>query len=250
MQGTLISDEDKTPIKGSVEFIEKLRKQNTPFMVITNNTKSSSLEFLHFLQTSGFAIEEQHYIDPLMVLQESVLEKKIAAYGSDRFLQNIQDLGYTLDFTSPEAVLIAIKKDFQADEYAQMIEFLLSGAKLVGMHETSLYAKDKKRYPGVGAILKMLAFATQKSYEIVGKPSELFYQKALQKLHLQNKDADFKKIMIVSDDVTGDLVGAKKLGMKAVFVTSGKFKTANEIVPNLPKELRPDLVCQDISELL
>ena len=219
-------------------------------MLITNNTKSSSDNFLDFLQQSGFDVEEKHYIDPLMVLQESLKEKNIAAYGTKEFLQNLQNLGYELDFIHPKAVLLAIKKDFTADEYAQMIEFLLSGANLVGMHETSLYAKENKRYPGVGAILKMLSFATQKNYEVVGKPSELFYVRALEKLKKQNSNATFDTITIISDDVTGDLVGAKKLGMQTVFVTSGKFKNADEIVPNLPREYRPDRVCKDISELL
>ena len=250
VQGTLISDEDKTPIEGSVEFVRKLRETNTPFMLITNNTKTSSKEFLRFLQRSGFDVEERHYIDPLTVLTQSVVEKKIAAYGTRQFVQNIQALGYKLDYTTPEAVLVAIKKDFTADEYADMIEFLLSGAKLVGMHETSLYAKEGKRYPGVGAILKMLSFATQKNYEVVGKPSELFYKKALEKLKSQDKNATFDTITIISDDVTGDLVGAKKLGMKTVFVTSGKFKNANEIIFNLPKEQRPDQIYPNIGELL
>lgn len=250
VQGTLISDYDKTPIRGSLEFIRKLRETNTPFMLITNNTKSASSDFLHFLQRSGFEVDERHYIDPLMVLTEVLEEKNVAAYGSEAFLQNLQALGYTLDFKNPQAVLVAIKKDFTADEYADMIEFLLKGAKLVGMHETSLYAKDSKRYPGVGAILKMLSFATQKNYEVVGKPSELFYQKALQKLRRQETNATFDTITIISDDVTGDLVGAKKLGMKTVFVTSGKFKNADEIVPHLSEEERPDRICKDISELL
>ncbi len=250
VQGTLISDHDKTPIKGALAFIEKLRKENIPFLLITNNTKRPSREFFEFLRTSGFAIEPEHYIDPLMVLPEVLHAKRVAAYGTKDFLQNLQNMGYELDFTSPQSVVVAIKKDFTADEYAQMIEALLGGASLIGMHETSLYAKDGKRYPGVGAILKMLSFATQKEYEVVGKPSPLFYQKALEKLREQEPRADFDTITIISDDVTGDLVGAKKLGMRTVFVTSGKYKDAKEILPSLPKEQWPDIVKTDISELL
>ena len=96
-------------------------------------------------------------------------------------------MGYKLDYENPRTVLVAIKEDFSADEYAQMIDFLLSGAKLVGMHETSIYAKNNKRYPGVGAILKLLEFATSVSYDVVGKPSETFYKEALKMLQNQQK---------------------------------------------------------------
>lgn len=250
VQGTLISDHDKTPIKGALAFVEKLKNENVPFVLITNNTKQASGDFFSFLQQSGFAITKENYIDPLMVLHDVVKEKEVAAYGTKEFVQNLEKMGYVLDYVAPKNVVVAIKKDFLPDEYAQMIELLLGGANLIGMHETSLYAKDGKRYPGVGAILKMLSFATQKRYEVVGKPSVLFYKAALALLRRQDETATFERITIVSDDVTGDLVGAKKLGMQTVFVTSGKFKNAKEILPNLPKELQPDTVKSDISELL
>ncbi len=250
VQGTLISDEEKKPIKGSVEFISKLRDEKIPFLLITNNTKRSSKEFFEYLRSLGYPIEEQHYIDPLMVLDQALVKGRVAAYGSEDFLKNIELLGYTLDFQNPEYLLIAIKKDFSSEEYADMIEFLLGGAKLVGMHETSLYAKEGRRYPGVGAILKMLSFATQRGYEVVGKPSRLFYQKALEKLKKQDPKASFDTITIISDDVMGDLVGAKALGMKTIFVTSGKFKSAEEIIPNLDEAKQPDMILKDISEML
>ncbi|HIP15228.1 MAG TPA: HAD family hydrolase, partial [Sulfurimonas autotrophica] len=127
---------------------------------------------------------------------------------------------------------------------------LLNGAKLVGMHETSIYAKNDKRYPGVGAILKMLEFATSCSYDVVGKPSCTFYNEALRRLKKQNPQAEFKDITIISDDVKGDLGGAKELGMKTIFVTSGKYKSADEIVPFLQENLKPDFIYENMQDIL
>ncbi len=156
-------------------------------------------------------------------------------------------MGYELDYENPQTVLVAIKEDFMPDEYAQMIEFLLNGAKLVGMHETSIYAKNNKRYPGVGAVLKLLEFATSVSYDVVGKPSEAFYKEALSRIQKQDKTLSFEKITMISDDVKGDLGGAKELGMKSIFVTSGKYKTAEEIVPFL--EIKPDEIYNSIGDI-
>ena len=248
VQGTLISDKDKSPIDGAIDFIKKLKSKNIPFLLITNNTKSKSQVFFKFLRDNGFEIEKENYIDPLMVLNEVVLDKKVAAYGSNEFINNLKDTGYLLDFKKPNSVLVAIKKDFFPDEYAQMIELVLNGAKLIGMHETSIYAKNGRKYPGVGAILKMISFATQKNYDIVGKPSEIFFTRALNLLRAQKSDANFKDITIISDDVVGDLVGAKKLGMKTIFVTSGKYPNPHLIVPNL--EVKPDIILGSVKELL
>lgn len=250
VQGTLISDEDKSPIRGSIEFIETLNEKNIPYMIITNNTKKSSLDFYDFLVSSGFNFEFSRYLDPLMLLESLVAKESLAAYGALEFLEVLKKMGYTLNYENPKTVLVAIKEDFSADEYAQIIDFLLGGASLVGMHETSIYAKGNKRYPGVGAILKMLEFATSCSYDVVGKPSISFYSEALSALQKQQKGAKFSDITIISDDVKGDLGGAKELGMKTIFVTSGKYKSAGEIVPFLKEELRPDVVYADMQEIL
>ena len=96
----------------------------------------------------------------------------------------------------------------------------------------------------------MLEFATSASYEVIGKPSVAFYEESLQKLRVQVKDAQFEDITIISDDVKGDLGGAKELGMKTIFVTSGKYKTADEIVPLLDENLKPDFIYKNMQDIL
>ena len=250
VQGTLISDADKSPIRGSQEFISKLNEQKIPYMVITNNTKKASKDFYNYLTSIGFDFTFDKYLDPLMLLESRVAKEKVAAYGAKEFLATLEKMGYELDYEAPQTVLVAIKEDFSAQEYAQMIDFLLAGAKLVGMHETSIYAKNNRRYPGVGAILKMLSFATSVDYEVVGKPSVTFYNEALTQLKKQKEDVRFEDVVIISDDVKGDLGGAKALGMKTIFVTSGKYRSAEEIVPVLDDASKPDLIYKDMQEVL
>jgi NagD protein len=246
VQGTLISDIDKTPIDGAIEFIDLLNSKKIPYMIITNNTKKSSKKFREFLVNSGFNIPQNSYLDPLMIIKETLVSKRVAAYGHDEFIQTLKELGYEIDFDSPQAVVVGIKKDFMSYEYSQMIEAVLNGADLVGMHESTLYATNSKRYPGVGAIMKMLSFATGADYTIVGKPSFAFYKRAKEMIGVQN----YHDITIISDDVKGDLVGAKELGMRSIFVLSGKYKNANEIIPTIANNLRPDRIIKSIKEVV
>jgi NagD protein len=245
VQGTLISDIDKTPIDGAIEFIDTLNFKNIPYLIITNNTKQNSEEFLDFLNKSGFKISSKNYLDPIMVLKKELKLSKIAPYGHDEFIKVLKELDYKIDFHTPQAVVIGIKKDFMPDDYAQMIEFIISGAKLIAMHKSTLYAKNNKRYPGVGAIAKMLSFATGADCEIIGKPSIGFYNWAKTLLGAK----EFGDITIISDDVMGDLVGAKELGMKSVFVLSGKYKTQEEILPKINNALWPDYIYKSIKEV-
>jgi len=221
VQGTLIDDKNKKPISGSIEFINNLKE---PFVVVTNNTKKPSIEFYNFLKGLGFNIPKSSYLDPFMVLKNSLHVKRVCCFGPSEFIDVVESLGYENTTKNPEAILVTSSKDFGSEDYASMIEMVMSGAKLIGMHATSTYAKDGRRYAGVGAIMKMVSYATGSSYEVIGKPSFAFYKEALNLLHVKS----FENIEMISDDAVGDLVGIKELGAKTILVLSGKCKSEKE----------------------
>lgn len=239
VQGTIIDDRHKEPIEGAITFVDYLNEHNIPYLIVTNNTKK--LDFLDYLNTLGFNIDTAHYLDPLMVVQDAIKEKKVAVYGGEEFLNNIQTLGYSLEYEEPEAVLLSVKKDYNFEEFATINEFLLSGAKLYGMHSVSLYVNGGRRYVGTGALLEMFRYATSKEYTILGKPSTSFYTLAKSKLEaITQSSLEFKAITMISDDLKGDLMGAKVLGMQSALVLSGKIRSRDEI-----KE-QPDTIKEDI----
>jgi NagD protein len=243
VQGTLICDEKREPIAGACAFLDALNEKKIPYVVITNNTKIKSEEFLESLKQKGLNI--QNYIDPFSLLANTLKEKKVAAFGSDEFLSIIKDLGYELEFNAPEALVVSIKKEYTNEDYALMIECAIKAKNIIGMHETSIYSKDGKRYPGVGAIMQMIKFATNKEYKVVGKPSFDFYDKAREMMHL-----DFNAITIISDDMVGDLIGAAKLKMKTCLVLSGKIKDENEILDTLKKDEYPNYIGKNMQSVL
>lgn len=243
VQGTLIDDINKEPIAGSCEFIEYLNKNSIPYVVITNNTKQNSEYFLEELKLKGFDI--RNYIDPFCILEENLKHKKIAAFGTDTFIEVIKSLGYELDYDNPETLVVSIKQDYCNEDYAQMIECAYKAKDLIGMHGTSTYSKEGKRYPGVGSIMNMIKFAVNKDFKIVGKPSSNFYQEAKNLIN-----CDFKDITIISDDMIGDLIGAQKLNMKSTLVLSGKTKSKEEITSTLEKNEMPNNIFKNMSEVL
>jgi len=236
VQGTLIDDKNFLPLPGSIEFLDYLNSENIPFVLITNNTKRPSSEFKTYLKNLGFNFK--YYIDPLMVIKDYLKSGKIAAYGNEKFLKTLSFLGFELDFENPESVVLGIKL-YSNDEFGEIINFLLKGCNFVGMHKTSLYSQNGKRYPGLGAILEMLKYATGKDYVTVGKPSISFFEKARGYL-----DLNYDKITVISDDLIGDLLPAEKLGMKTVLVLSGKIRSENEIIK------KPDFIFKNLDDLL
>lgn len=226
VQGTLISDSDKSPINGAIELIKFLNQKSIPYIVITNNTKKTSNEFLKELREKGLEIKDNHYLDPFCVLSSEIPPTNAALFGADEFKKTMQKLGYIDDKNSTNAVMVASYDNFEFSEFASMIELIQKGAKFIPLHETSIYKKNGRLYPGVGAIAKMIKDATGAKYEAIGKPSEKFYREALRLINLQKSGLNFEDIVIISDDAKGDLVGAKELGMSTILVLSGKVDSA------------------------
>ena len=256
VQGTLIKDSDKSPIDGACELVSFLNSKKIPYLIITNNTKD--LNFLENLRKKGLEIRKNAYLDPFFVLKEKLKPCKVAAFGADEFKKALCELNFTLDYESPEALLVASYDKFSFDDFALMIELIKRGVRLVAMHETSIYKKNDKSYPGVGAIMQMLKYATNASYEVFGKPSAAFYESALKMINLQilgenssnfaknsqksvnffenvaknsanlkenSSPVNFSDILIISDDFKGDLLKAREMGMKIALVLSGKISS-------------------------
>ena len=283
VQGTLIKDSDKSPIDGACELVSFLNLKKIPYVIITNNTKD--LNFLENLRKKGLEIKDNAYLDPFFVLKESLKPCKVAAFGADEFKKALCELNFTLDYESPEALLVASYDKFSFDDFALMIELVRKDVRLIAMHETSIYKKNGKSYPGVGAIMQMLKYATNADYEVFGKPSAAFYESALKMINLQilgenssnfaknsqkgvnfsknvaknsansaknsanlkeiSSPVNFSDILIISDDFKGDLLKAKELGMKIALVLSGKINSAK----NLPLN-QSDKVYQSVKEFL
>ncbi len=246
IQGTLLSDEDKSPIIGSLELLEFFNKTSTPYILVTNNTKQKSLELIEELHVKGFDFPKESFIDPLMVLKDKVGDKSVLGFGSQKFCDILPKLDLHVS-KNPDIILIASDDNFSSQDFASMIELVLGGAKPIGMHGTSTYAKHGRRYPGVGAILAMIEYATGVKGEVVGKPSEVFYKSAFEMLKKQSPTLRLQDICMISDDALGDLVGAKDIGIKTSLVLSGKCKSENEI---LHVKDKIDNVSSNVNEIL
>jgi len=244
IQGTLIDDKDREPIEGALEFLDTLNRKKIPFVLITNNTKHTSEEFCGYLRSLGFKFGNDSYLDPLMCLKSYVKNREIAALGSKNFVEALKEQGYRFS-ENPDFLVISLKEDLSYDDLAKAVETIQNGAKLIAMHATAIYAKNGRKYPGLGAIAKALEFATGVKAKVVGKPSPDFYKKALSMLG--TKDAS--KVTVISDDAIGDLIGAKKMGMKTTLVLSGKYDKEEQILPFLKSCELPTSVLKSVAKI-
>jgi HAD superfamily hydrolase (TIGR01458 family) len=117
---------------------------------------------------------------------------------------------------------------------------LRDGARLVCLHKNRWWQTSRGPLLDAGAFVSGLEYAAQTEAEIVGKPTAAYFESALDELDATPGDA-----LMVGDDVEADIGGAKRVGMRAVLVRTGKFRPAalEEADPE------PDAVIDSITDL-
>jgi HAD superfamily hydrolase (TIGR01458 family) len=90
-----------------------------------------------------------------------------------------------------------------------------------------------------GPFVQALAFASGADPVVTGKPAADFFAAAAHRLGLAASD-----IVMVGDDVRGDVGGAQDAGMSGVLVRTGKFQ-----VDDLERGIAPDAVLDPVADL-
>lgn len=249
IEGTIVKDKSFVPIDGATGWINSLKSKDSRFVLVSNNTTHRPIDLLDLLINLGFNVEEENLVTCMGAALNWLKAKKIRScfvIGSPQ-LKSLLDENEieTKEDEKTEGVLVGLDTSLDYQKLKVAVNALLeNNAYLLALHQNRVYKDEKGELsPSVGAVVKALEYACQKRAEVFGKPSPTFFREILKRLKVKPDDC-----MMISDDPLSDLLGAKKLGMKTVFVTSGKYKD-EEILKSLNKEFQPDFVYQNISQI-
>ena len=93
------------------------------------------------------------------------------------------------------------------------------GAEIIALEKDRYWMAPDGVMLSAGPFVAALEFAAGKTATVMGKPSKAFFDMALRDMDLRLDQA-----VMVGDDIITDIAGARKTGMKAVLVRTGKFR--------------------------
>ncbi len=218
--------------------------------LVTNNTTDKPGAIAEKLRQAGFAVQPEE-----VTTCTSAAIGKLRAMGVSRVLvvgsQQLKELFaeaglQAVGAVNAEAVVVGLDEELTYRSLQEACEALVNhSAALIGLHHNRLYRNAAGRIaPSVGAIVEALAYASQIKPIVIGKPSEDFFRQALGDIGLDACD-----VLMVSDDPISDLAGAKRMGMPAAFVLTGKYRDESALA-SIEACDRPDAVVSTISDLL
>jgi len=247
--GVLTEPNGGNALSGAVEWFNRLQSSGNRFLIASNHSTSSPEEAVQMLKKLGFSISRNDIHTPLTVLLSLFRNQdpeRVFVIGTDKLKEFLMshNVNVVADYNA-ETVLLGFNQDARMEDYKMAVHSVCKyGAQLIALHANRLYKTPDGYYePGLGAWIRAVEYATGNKALIIGKPSERFFSTALDRLNAKPEE-----VLMISDDPLSDLGGAKQMGIKTVFVTSGKYEDCC-VLQHLESDLHPDFILEDITQV-
>jgi len=139
--------------------------------------------------------------------------------GSAAIFRHVADAGQrivnaTERAPQAEIVVVAGHDDLRFDELRTATQAVLAGADMIAAGRDRTFPAADGQWPGTGAIVAALEYATERTARNVGKPDPLIFETALDRLGPG-------RTLMVGDRLDSDLAGAAAAGLDGAIVLTG-----------------------------
>jgi glycerol-1-phosphatase len=210
------------PTPGVVEALDVLREAGKRFAFATNNAFDSGEDLVAQLWKIGIraSLDDVVTVGGAMQFRLAGGHSGRTAFviGSPAMHRHVADAGLKLlngtDLASrAEVVVVGGTTDLTYADLRSSIQAVLRGAELLATARDPTYPQPDGLWPGTGAILAAVEYATKQTAEIVGKPEPQLFATALDRL-------GDGSTLVIGDRVGSDLAAAAAAGLDAALVRS------------------------------
>jgi HAD superfamily hydrolase (TIGR01458 family) len=245
--------EGSQPIPGAAEAIDWFQKSGMPYLFLTNTTSRPRTALVEKLNGMGIHVDEDRILTPPVAavtwLQANV-QGNVALFVPDATQQEfaaLSVLGNDSDeMKSGGAVVVGdlgAGWDFSTLNRAFRLLVSREDHHLVALGMTRYWRAEDGLRLDAGPFVSALAYASGKQPVVLGKPSSDFYRTALQLLG-GDQPVKPESVVMIGDDIKGDIDGAQQAGIKGVLVKTGKFNNMD-----LERGVTPYAVIESVSDL-
>ena len=255
-------------VPGAVEALAELDRRGLPYLVATNSSLVSRATLARWGGSVGFATPPERFFSALGASAELARREYgdrpvyvICSADARSELGGLHVVDGAAADADPAAVAAVILGDspeeLTKENLDRAFRLVLGGAALIGMHRNPWWLTPAGPTLDAGAFLVGLEWATKRRARIAGKPAPAFFRGAFDHLaaeaaargepRLRRSD-----VVMVGDDMTGDIGGGRRAGLRTVFVRSGKHGDA-ELAAAASRgrgAYRPDAVAPSIAEVV
>lgn len=223
VDGTLVGRGRVLP--GAAEAVACARRRGLAVRFLTNTTSRGPDQIAAELQSHGLPIEGDEIQTATTVCVEYLKSRPditchLIVPSSIRRMFD----GIAINEKEPDVVVISdIGEQFNFQILNRAFLMLRAGAELVVPQKGLFWFDHDGPKLDCGSFIVGLEAATGKEATVTGKPSELFFQRALAHVGCRADEA-----LIIGDDISTDVVGATRIGASSLLVGTGKYTPGAE----------------------
>lgn len=230
------------PIDGAPGAIGELRERGLRRAFLTNTTSRTRDEIAAKLTAAGVEVD----IDEILTAARLTAEYLRANHPEARvWVLNSGDIatdleGIERDDANPAVVVIGgAGSEFTHRALSRVVELMLDGIPVVAMHSGMMWATDDGLRIDTGTYLPGLEQAGNAQITVLGKPAEPGFTTSADLMGIP-----VGNVLMIGDDLHGDVLAAQNAGMTGVLVRTGKFRES--VLEGAPE---PDHVIDSIADL-
>jgi len=236
-----------TMVPGAAEFIAFLREQGKKFLLLTNNSSRTPVQYVEKLARMGIEIDEGRIFTSaqataLYLRQKAKPGTRVYVIGMDGIREALTAEGFVLSEDSKvDFVVVGMDTTVTYEKLKKAALAIRAGAKFIGTNPDKTLPTEEGLVPGNGAILAAIQTATDVEPLIIGKPQKPIFEIALARLQSRPEET-----AVIGDRLETDILGGLQAGLKTILVLSGA--TDKDLLES--SEVQPDWVFESVKELL
>ena len=246
LDGTIYRGEKLIP--GARETIEKLKSLSKRIVYLSNKPLQAREDYAAKLTRLGIPTGPAEVINSSLVMARWLSNQAAGAIiyviGEPPLIEEMSKAGFRMSEKAGEIqyVIASFDRTFDYRKLNIALQAIKKGARFVATNPDRTCPVEGGEIPDCAAMIGAVEGATGKKVEtIVGKPSDIMIQVALEVMGLNSRDC-----LLVGDRLETDMVMGKKAGMATALVLTGV--TSMEALRR--SEIQPDYVWKSVADIL
>ncbi|RAP78221.1 HAD-IIA family hydrolase [Paenibacillus montanisoli] len=207
-------------IPGADELIAELRRLEIGFLFVTNNSSATPEAFAERLNTMGIPAAPREVCTSAQGAAAYIAERlpgaRVYVVGEHGLRAALAEAGLQLVEDEPDIVVQGIDRQFTYEKLAKAVGHIRAGAGFILTNPDLLVPAEHGLMPGAGSIGAMLKAASGAEPTVIGKPSAILMNFALNRLRLNASET-----WMIGDNPATDIAAAHAVGCPSALVLTG-----------------------------
>jgi HAD superfamily hydrolase (TIGR01450 family) len=247
LDGCVWVGEECTP--GASEALAELRGAGKRLAFLTNDSARSPEDYVRKLWSLGLKASLEEVVTVGAAIQHLLSGRRpgITAYviGSPAIRRHVSEAGLRIvngtdRESQADVVVVAGHVDLHFSELRAATQSVMNGAEMLAAGRDRTYPTADGMWPGTGAVVAALEYATGQSARSVGKPDPEMFRTALDRLGPG-------RALVIGDRIESDLAGAAAAGLDGAIVLTGVSSRAEA---GAAREPAPVAIADTLSALV